>query len=84
LRDRYGKADSLGQNCNESGNFANHLKYNTGTYHKDSAVFIIAGFKGEPLPMTSSAPWVVSGGATSTGQAGKGKSASGAEKGIGF
>jgi hypothetical protein len=51
--------------------------YNTGIFHKDSATFIIAGFKGEPLPMTPSAPWVVSGGATSTGQAGKGKSAKG-------
>jgi hypothetical protein len=47
---------------------ANHLSYNTGTFHADSAKFIVAGFKGEPLPLTKSASWVVSGGATSTGQ----------------
>jgi hypothetical protein len=51
---------------------ANHLKYNSGNYHRDSAKFIVAGFKGEPLPITPSAPWVVSGGATSTGNPGRG------------
>jgi len=62
-------------NCNESGSFANHMMYNTGTYHRDSAAFIIAGFKGEPLPLTSSPPRVVSGDTTSS--CGKGKSGKG-------
>jgi hypothetical protein len=46
------------------------MKYNSGTWHKESAKFIVAGFKGLPLPLTEDPPWAVSGGRTSTGTKG--------------
>jgi hypothetical protein len=48
------------------------MLYNTGTFHKDSAQFIIAGFRGEPLPITKDPSWAVSGGPDSTGGKTKG------------
>jgi len=56
-------------NCNAEGSFSNHLMYNSGTYHKETAEFIVAGFKGQPLPLKTNPPRVVSGDATSTGKA---------------